>query len=159
MRARNLVVCIALLAVSLLAGRAIGQAADPWIGTWKLNVAASKYSPGPAPKSSTLMIAATSGGLKQTTDTVPATGAATHAEITFNMDGKDYPVKGNPNVDTQSFKKIDARSYEVTAKKGGKVTTTTRVSYSADGKARTATQTGTTPDGKPLNNTLSYNRQ
>src|ERR1700752_1770453 len=29
------------------------QAADPLIGTWTLNVAKSKYSPGPAPKSET----------------------------------------------------------------------------------------------------------
>ncbi len=29
------------------------QAADPLIGTWKLNLAKSKFSPGPAPKSVT----------------------------------------------------------------------------------------------------------
>ena len=30
-----------------------GQAQEPWFGTWKLNLAKSKYSPGPAPKSTT----------------------------------------------------------------------------------------------------------
>ena len=29
------------------------QSKDPFVGTWRLNVAKSKYSPGPAPKSQT----------------------------------------------------------------------------------------------------------
>ena len=29
------------------------QESDPLVGTWELNVAKSKYSPGPAPKSET----------------------------------------------------------------------------------------------------------
>jgi len=32
--------------------------ADPHVGTWKLNVAKSKYSPGPAPKEVTMKIEA-----------------------------------------------------------------------------------------------------
>ena len=40
--------------------------------------------------------------------------------VTAKFDGKDVPVKGNPNADTMSFRKISDRSYEVTSKKGGK---------------------------------------
>jgi hypothetical protein len=75
------------------------------------------------------------------------------------FDGNDAAVKGNPDADMQAFKRVDDRSYEVTAKKNGKVTTITKVTISADGKTRTATQTGTDPQGRAVNNTIVYDRQ
>ncbi len=136
------------------------QQAPAWAGTWKLNLTKSKYSPGPAPKSSTIKIeAAAGGGLKQTTDQVTASGESRHIEVTAMFDGKDAAVKGNPDADMQAFKRVDDRSYEVTAKKNGKVTTITKVTISADGKTRTATQTGTDPQGHAVNNTIVYDRQ
>jgi hypothetical protein len=159
MRVRTLVVAVMLVGVAAFAATAAAQAADPWIGTWQLNNAKSKYSPGPAPKSSTITIVAADGGIKQTTDTNPLTGARTHAEVTAKFDGRDYPVKGNPNADMQAFTKIDGHSYQVAAKLGGKATLTTKVVYSADGKTRTATQTGTDAQGKAVNNTIVYGRK
>jgi hypothetical protein len=38
---------------AVLAGTMLAQPTDPQVGTWKLNLAKSKYSPGPAPKSAT----------------------------------------------------------------------------------------------------------
>ncbi len=144
----------------LLASPAIGQSQDPWIGTWKLNTAKSKYSPGLTPKSSTLVSVAVDGGFKQTVDTVMATlGLPTHSEVTAKFDGKDTPVKGNVNADTSAYTKIDSRSYEVVSKKNGKVTITSRVVVSADGKTRTVTQTGIDAQGKKVNNYLVYERQ
>jgi len=50
----------AVLALGVLLGldivNASAQATDPRLGTWKLNVAKSKYEPGPAPKSLTVKI-------------------------------------------------------------------------------------------------------
>jgi len=136
------------------------QQAPTWAGTWKLNLTKSKYSPGPVPKSSTIKIeAAAGGGLKQTTDQVTASGESRRIEVTAMFDGKDAAVKGNPDVDTQAYKRVDDRSYEVTGKKNGKVTTITKVTISADGKTRTATQTGTDPQGRAVNNTIVYDRQ
>lgn len=144
----------------LLASPAIGQSQDPWLGTWKLNAAKSKYSPGLPPKSSTLVSVAVEGGFKQTVDTVMATlGLPTHSEVTARFDGKDTPVKGNANADTSAYTKIDSRSYEVVSKKNGKVTLTSRVVVSADGKTRTVTQTGVDAQGKKVNNYLVYDRQ
>jgi hypothetical protein len=45
---------------------AAAQAADPQVGTWKLDVAKSKYSPGPPPKEITLTIESQPDGLKFT---------------------------------------------------------------------------------------------
>lgn len=138
---------------------ATAQSKEAWVGTWKLNVAKSMYTPGPAPKSSTVVISATDGGITQTVDTVPATGAAQHWTVAAKFDGKDVAVKGNPNADTMAFKKTGARSYEIISKKDGKTTTTAIVVISADGKTRTNRQTGTNADGKPTKNMLVYERQ
>lgn len=45
------------LSMAFLAGaRLAGQAADPFFGVWKLDVARSTFSPGPAPKTATATI-------------------------------------------------------------------------------------------------------
>ena len=160
MRTRTLVAGVAvLIAFVALAATTTAQGKDPWVGTWKLNLAKSTYSPGPAPKSTTVVITAPNGGISQTVDTVPATGAAQHWVATAKFDGKDVAVKGNPNADMMSFKKLGARSYEAVSKKGGKTTQTSVIEISADGKTRTNTQTGTTADGKPLKNKTVFDRQ
>ena len=149
-----------VVGMSLLVSPAISQSQDPWIGTWKLNVAKSKYSPSLPPKSSTLVAVPVDGGFKQTVDTVMATlGLPTHSEVTAKLDGKDSPVKGNANADTTAYTRIDGRSYEAVSKKNGKVTITSRVVISADGKTRTVTQTGVDAEGRKVNNYLVYERQ
>ena len=159
MRMRPLVAGVAVVfAVVALAATTTAQGKEPWVGTWKLNVAKSSYSPGPAPKSTTVTVAAPNGGISQTVDSVPATGAAQHWVATAMFDGKEVAVKGNPNADMMSFKKISDRSYESTSKKGGKTVQVSTVVISADGKTRTNTQTGTTADGKPMKNVLIYER-
>jgi hypothetical protein len=159
MRIRTLVGA-GVIGCFLLATPAQGQSQESWVGTWKLNIAKSKYDPGPTPTSSTLTIVAVAGGFKQTVDTVLATlGMPTHSEVTAKFDGKDTPVKGNANADTSAYTRIDGRTYEVVSKKGGKVTLTSRVVISPDGKTRTVTQTGTDATGKKVNNLIVYNRQ
>jgi len=100
------------------------QASDPRIGTWKLNVAKSKYSPGPAPQSLTLKVEPSGqGGEKVTAEFVNADGTRTTVQYTeANFDGKDYPLTGSQfGADTVSLKRIDTRTTERTDKKGGKV--------------------------------------
>ncbi|MFH0908259.1 MAG: hypothetical protein V1929_05820, partial [bacterium] len=58
------------------------QAASPLSGSWRLNVAKSKYSPGPPPKSGTTRYEATQDGFKMASDGVNAQGQTTHSEYT-----------------------------------------------------------------------------
>src|ERR1700752_5336098 len=89
--------------------------ADMSIGTWKLNLAKSKYDPASlAPKSQTTKNEAAPDGVKQTADIVDSTGKMIHTEYTAKYDGKDYPVKGDPNRDTVSVKKVDDYTFEFT---------------------------------------------
>lgn len=59
MKRLSLAVCGALAALLLVA---YAQAADNFLGTWTLNVAKSKYDPGPPPKSQTTILDTVAGG-------------------------------------------------------------------------------------------------
>src|SRR5262249_54438260 len=128
-------------------------------GTWKLNTAKSKYSPGPMPKSQTLKQETSAAGLKTVTDGVDAEGKPTHGEYVAKFDGKDYPWKGNLNADSISLKRIDDNTYEGTWKLKGKTTIISKTVVSKDGKSRTSTQTGTDAQGRTVNNTVVYDKQ
>ena len=143
------------LAVAVLA-----QAADPQIGTWKLNVAKSTFSPGPAPKSGTTKIEAAGAGAKLVVDQTAVDGTARHWEFTANYDGKDVPITGNnPDADTVARTRVNANTVETISKKAGKVVTTQQSAVSADGKTRTVTTKGVNAAGKTVNNVAVYERQ
>ena len=135
-------------------------AADVFSGNWKLNLAKSKYDPGPPPKGPNFVkIEAMAGGLKLTIDGVNSAGKPTHSEWSGMFDGKDNPVKGEASRDTAALKKIDDYTLEVVNKKDGKVTTTNRQVYSRDGKTRTVTTTGTNVKGIKVNNVAVWEKQ
>jgi len=98
------------------------------------------------------------GPVKVTGDGVGANGKPMHVEWSGKFDGKDYPVTGDPNGDTRSYRRVNDRTLEVTIKKNGKVTVTARTVVSADGKSRTARVSGTTPKGKRFKNTAVYDK-
>lgn len=125
------------------------QAPKELFGTWKLNLAKSKYSPGPAPKSMTIVYSPAGFGMKIVVDVVPADGASQHWEMTPMYDGRDHRVTGNPDADTISIKRISDSKGESTFKKGGKVTAVNLRTISADGRTMTIETKGTTADGKP----------
>ena len=134
-------------------------AADVFSGNWKVNLAKSKYDPGPPPKGPNFSkLDAIEGGLKFTNDGVNSEGKPTHNEWSGKFDGKDNPVKGDPNRDTAALKKIDDHTFEITSKKAGKVVSKIRVVFSSDGKTRTQTGQGTNAQGVKTNNTVVYEK-
>ena len=160
MRRKNVLIWTSLAAALVLAGTLLAQAPESLFGTWTMNPAKSKFSPGPIPKSNSAKWEAFQGGVKLTVDLVPAKGETQHYESNGRFDGKDNPVKGNyPDGDTMAFSKIDARTYEVVSKKGGKTTLTARIVVAADGKTRITTQTGNDGQGRTVNNTMFYEKQ
>jgi hypothetical protein len=147
-----------LLLVTLLVGATLCFAADPNIGTWKLNEAKSKIDAGLA-KNLTVTYEAAGDSIKATVDGVDGQGKPTHNTWTGKYDGKDYPVTGDAASDTRSLKKIDDRTFELTVKKGGKVTMTGQLVVAADGKSRTLTASGTDAAGKKIQSTSVYDKQ
>jgi hypothetical protein len=156
---KNLLVCaLAVFAAALLSAPA-ALAAENWIGTWKLNAAKSKYSPGPMPKSLTLTYAATPEGVKFSSNGVDADGKPVQSDFVSKFDGKDVPYKGNPNADTASPKKVDDNTFENTWKKAGAATITARGVVSKDGKTLTITQKGKNAKGETVDATVVFEKQ
>lgn len=156
LRIGGAVVCFAL--VISAAARIVAQA-DPHVGTWVLNLEKSKYAPGTAPKSQRTVYSAAGKGFKVASALVNAAGAALNTEFTAEAEGKDYPVKGNPDYDITALKRVDSHTIEFARKKGGKVVQTMRSTVSKDGKTRTVTVTGVNAQGQKLNSSAVYIKQ
>ena len=139
-------------------GAAVCFAADLHMGTWKLNEAKSKIGAG-SPKLTTVVYEAAGDSVKVTVDGTDGDGKPLHSEWTGKYDGKDYPVTGDPNADTRSYKIVNDHTLASTNKKGDKVTISGRGVVSADGKTRTVTITGTDSKGKKYTSTAVYDKE
>jgi hypothetical protein len=138
---------------------AIAQSSNSELGTWKLNVAKSKFSPAAA-KSGTVTFATDGAGIKTTVDTAYVDGTVRHWESTGNYDGKDNPITGNsPYGDVVARTRVDTHTTRNVYKKGGKVTVTQTSVVSGDGKTRTVTTKGTSAMGQPIDNITFYDKQ
>jgi len=147
-----------LFSVMVLAGSS-ALAAENWIGTWKMNVAKSKASPGPGPKSQTLTFTASPAGITLSSDGVMGDGSVRKGSYTSKFDGKDVPWAGNPDADTAAPLRVDANTYTNTWKKGGKDVMKAKVVVSADGKSLTVTQEGKNAKGEAVKSTSVYEKQ
>jgi len=133
-------------------------AADPQMGTWKLNEAKSKIKPGTR-KNTTVVYEAAGDKVKITTNGIDAKGKATRSQWTGKFDGRDYPVIGDSTSDARSYKKRDDRTSEFNTVNHGMVIGSGRIVVSADGKSRTVVVSGTDRDGKPFKNVAVYDKQ
>jgi hypothetical protein len=150
-------------AVAVLIVTGLVAQTNPMVGTWKLNQAKSKFTPGPAPQSQIATIEAAGDGIKNFTKGIAGDGSVIGYEYTAStLDGKEYPVTG-PGApsggDTIAVKRVDPYTMESTMKKAGKVVQTNRVVYSKDGKLRTITTKGTSKSGQPTTSVAVYERQ
>ena len=133
--------------------------ADQHSGTWKMNPAKSKYSPGPAAKNLTLKVDSDEKGVKIDSEGTDGEGNPTHVQYDAKFDGKDYPVTGIPDGDMVVVKRIDANTIQTTIKKGDQVVMTVTAKVSADGKTRTSTFKGKDAQGHAVHNVVVYDKQ
>lgn len=154
-------VFVALVALLAAYSGAQAQAPDPWLGTWKVNLAKSTYKPGPKPTVAGIVKMETSaGGFKTTIDGSNPQGQPIHTETVGKFDGNDNSVTGAPLPNTTAaYKRINGRTFETLNKVDGKPTITTRVVVSADGKTLTATQTGKNAQGETVDNVIVADKQ
>ena len=151
---------IAFAMIMVLGLSVAALAADNNVGTWKLNLAKSTYSPGPPPKSQTIKIEAWGvDGVKYAADGVDAEGKPTHSEFQAQYDGKENAFKGNPDADTLAYKRVDPNTVEATTKLKGVAATTAKVTVSKDGKTRTVSQMGKDAKGQTMNTVAVYDKQ
>jgi hypothetical protein len=151
-----------LVVTALVAALAIFVAtatADEHSGTWKLNPAKSKYSPGPAPKNLTETIQLDRNSYKVEGNGTAGDGKPMHLEFDAKFDGKDFPIRRVPWADVQSARWVDAHTPQLIQKKGGQVMMTVTCKVSTDGKTRTCMLKGKDQQGRNVNNVVVFDKQ
>jgi hypothetical protein len=144
-----------VVAASLLLPLSLEGQANPRIGTWKLDVAASTYQQGTAPGSETRTYLATDdGGIQMTADAVLPSGTKQPSGYRAKYDGKDHPYSGAAG-ETIAITG-DGWTSDSTIKTAGKVAQITHSVVSKDGK--TMTLTSKTGSGRPMS-TRVYHKQ
>jgi hypothetical protein len=158
--------CIgAAIAVSLcaLSDTAAAQSKDdPSIGSWKLNVAKSKFTPGPPKKGDTRSYEVTDGWLIVTTESISGAGNRTGVRFAAKFDGRPYPQIGRfaPTVTLITYEPVDRLTLKYTQRETtGKLVSTNTRTVSADGKTMTIEQKTTDANGRPVVNVEFYERQ
>jgi hypothetical protein len=159
---RGVSIVMAVCFVAALAS-VVSADGDPRVGTWKLNLAKSRYVPGPAPKSLTLTYEATATGLSALTQGTDDKGSPINPDknkVNIILDGKDHPTQTtNAAYNTTAWKRVDANNWNIVRKKDGKITQNAKNVVSKDGKTLTITTRGTNAEGKTFNNRAVYDKQ
>ena len=155
------ILTLALL-VSAITLTASAQGADNSLGTWKANIAKSRYAPAPWPvKSLTVTREAAPDGVKVTNTGTHTDGSAINASYTAKYDGSSSEVTGEGSpYDSMSVKQGDANTFTYEAKNSKtKYRASGRIVIAGDGKTMTTTASGVDANGKPMSLKLVYDKQ
>ncbi len=150
------------LALTLLAApfTAFAQVPKSTMGTWTVNLAKSKYNPGPPPTSTVSVWEPQLGGAaKNTIDLVDAAGKTSRMELITTFDGRESNYKGAAEPTTRAYTRIDDLTYLYVERVNGTVTTTNKITIAPNGKTRVQETKGTGPDGRAINNRVTWDRQ
>ena len=154
MKTRSIVMTFVLCLLAFT----VSFAQNPNMGTWKLNEAKSTIPDGLG-KNTTVVYSDAGADIKVTTDGVNAAGQPTHTEWTGKFDGKPYPVTGDPNVDSRTYKTHGERTLKLANMKGDKTVSNGKVELAKDGKSRTLEVTYFGADKKEIHAKYVYDKQ
>jgi len=149
-----------VLAGVLAAPTLVQAQQNPRVGTWKLNLARSKFDPGPPPKTQTRTYEATQDGQKVTVEGIDGHDNKVSYSYSAKFDGKDYPYSGaGAPGQTIALTRIDDWTQEGAVKQGGTTVLTVRNTVSKDGKTMTITTKTTRSGAKPFINLQVFEKQ
>jgi hypothetical protein len=133
-------------------------AADPFVGTWKMSPAKSKFKAGAAPKEQTVTIVESGSDLTVNVMGTAADGSAVAYSYTVPAAGGVGKIN-SAAYDGISGKRPGPKEREVVYTKGGKEIFTTHSKVSADGKSLTVTSKGLNVAGKNVEGSITYIKQ
>ena len=137
-----------------------GEAMDPVLGTWTLDLSKSKFTPASiAPKSQTRTYAQTADGISLTVTGTAADGSPISQQSTFKYDGKDYAISGSADYDTLSLKRVNGSTVNSAMMRGGKRVGSTVRTISHHGKELTLTSHAKNAAGKAYSIVAVYTKQ
>ena len=147
---------IALLALSV---PLLIWAADPFIGTWKLNLSKSHYTTGTPPKEQTVTTSESGDNQDTPVTFTPADGSPISYHFMTPVKGGTGSVVQGAGFDGVTAKRINDNTRELHFTQGAKDVRTARITVSKDGKTKRTILKGADPQGKPMNATLVYDKQ
>ncbi len=133
-------------------------AADPVVGTWKLNVAKSKFNPGSELTAGTRVYTEANGLYTLDQKLTGADGKERSNRAQYRDGKEEKQATGGP-VDTTLGKKIDANTWDFDLKKEGKIVGHVHRVVSANGKTLTVQNTGIQLSGATGDETLVFDKQ
>jgi hypothetical protein len=140
----------------LLGAQSGSSEQDLLIGTWRLDLAKSRYTPGPPPRNETRTYVRDKEGMQGTIRRLREDGREEVIEYRADFD-HEYPVMGTQAYDTIRLKRIDSRTAEAVLSHAGRVFGTARRVIAEDG--RTLTITFRQEDRGTLENNIAVYRK
>jgi hypothetical protein len=126
---------------------------------WRLNLAQSKFDPGPPPQSEITTLFSSGRYIKVVSKTVDAGGTLHIVEYRVAADGEEVPVTGSLVYDMISVQWIDPNTSRATRKKRGKVVQISTRVLSADRSTMTFTTTGTDEHGRAIHDVAVFEKK
>ena len=155
-------VAITLAGLPSLAQPGFAQS-DPFLGLWQLNVAKSKSSPGPGPKSQTMYFWEDEAKVRKNSQvTISAQGLPNAVIATHIYDDtpRQVPGAGAPQgYDSSAYRRVDAHTVTARYLLAGNTLQTATLIVSQDGKTMTYTATGVDTNGRQINELRIYDKQ
>jgi hypothetical protein len=150
---------VALALVMLAVPYAVG-AADPFVGTYRLNAEKSATSGGQLPAELTLTISEEGANLLVATSGKTASGASISADILVlpKAGGTVKAPEGERNFDSTNVMRTNANTIDMVAMQKGKERTRVTLALSRDGKTLTRSFTTTNAQGRLVKGTSVLER-
>jgi hypothetical protein len=127
----------------------------PFTGAWQLNLAKSRFNPGPPPKNFTLTFAPDG---TRTLDLTYADGQILKAVLPWS-DGKEVPVTANQGFENvTAVSKIEGKAFNDTWKRNGEVIEKVHGAVSANGQTLKIRVDGTDVHGRTFHNRLTFEK-
>jgi hypothetical protein len=149
------------LALTLIAFPSVASAADPFVGTFKLNPEKSSTSGGQVLPDLTLTISEDQGNLLIETSGTGANGSPITADVLVlpKAGGTIKAPDGEKNYDSTVVSRKDPNTIDMSARQQGKERTRVKLALSRDGKTLTRSFTSTNAQGKPVTGTSVLERK
>ena len=143
----------------LLMAPVLVRAADPFLGTWVLDVKRSTYATGPVPKEMTIEMKDGEHGVHYHSETVWLSGSRASADYTADYDGPPVIVMGAKGMLLQiQVRRIKPNEVSATYTRGMHTVAASRRVVSEDGRSMTVTTTSWDESGSVFTNVGVYTR-
>jgi hypothetical protein len=150
---------VLVMAALLFAATVSAAAKDPFVGTWKMNAAKSKYAVGMLPREQIATITVRGHDMRVKVAAITAEGKKTVVHYTVPYDGgMGKMFETTPAYDGILGRHIGPNEREISRLKDGKVVFTARSIVSDDGKFMATFSKGLSPTGKPVEAHLVYDK-